>query len=290
MEIDDLPSLTSRYSSDDPDDSDESPSSKSLPVLTRRRRSFPLKLKKHIVAKVDAMRARDSSLTVTKAMEHMGYRNFYYSRWKRDIKVADEILSKRIHVDATTVPGFIPNENNHRKIHTGKLSILEPYAKQIQDKVFALRDRGLQVGLDTVIREASRLSLTFKNKTAPAKRCAASRFIKRIGLSYRTPKFNNLGLGVAVVVMSEFAAGRIWVMGGVHVNNCDHRPIVPSWTVPRSILALRKGNPTAVAVVRQYDVSRNLLLARVHQTQPHPNTQIWSPNNKVFTANGMFAA
>ena len=241
MEIDDLPSMTSRYSSDDPDDSDddsdESPSSKSLPVLKRRRQSYPLKLKKHIVAKVDDMRAKDPRLTITKVMEHLGYKNYYYSRWKKDITVAEQILSKRI-VDVTTVPGFIPNET-HRQLHSGKVSILEPYAKQLQDKVFTLRDRGLQVGLDTVIREASRLSLTFKNKTAPAKRCVASRFIKRIGLSYRTPTHvaqkHHKETELLASAFMEMVRGRVKMMHPEAVANMDQTPIPFSYTSNKTL-------------------------------------------------------
>lgn len=182
---DDLPPLTTTdgYDSDDSQDHDSPP-----PVSrTRRTRlSYTLKLKKLVVSKIDKMRAANSSLTITEAMASMGYRNYYYSRWKRDILVANEVLAKRLVVDKSTVPGFIPNET-HRKIHTGKVGILEPIAKELQEKVFELRNKGLQVGVDTVMREASRLSPTYKNKSPSSKRNAAQRFVKRIGLSYRAP-------------------------------------------------------------------------------------------------------
>lgn len=82
------------------------------------------------------MCARNSKLTITEAMATLGYRNHnnYYSCWKRDIRVANEVLSKCLVVDKSTVPGFIPNKT-HCKIHTSKVGSLEPYAKELQEKV-----------------------------------------------------------------------------------------------------------------------------------------------------------
>ena len=167
---------------------DLSPSSiksKSSKTSPRQRRTFTLKLKRRVVKQVDEMRAKNPKLNINKAMTAMGYKNYYYSRWVKDIKMAENLLETRI-VDVSTVPGYVPGEGD-RQIHSGRKSVLEEHATTIRDKVFELRDKGLQVGVDTVMREASKLSAAFKNKSSPAKRTAASRFCKRIGLTHRKP-------------------------------------------------------------------------------------------------------
>eukprot|EP00956_Cyclotella_meneghiniana_P034504 scaffold105647_cov92-Cyclotella_meneghiniana.AAC.2 len=160
-------------------------SSKSSKSSSVRRKSFTLKHKRRVIKTVNDMRAENPTLTITKAMSSLGYKNYYYSRWVKDIKMADDLLQTRI-VDVSTVPGYVPGEDD-RQIHSGRKSVLEEHATTIRDKVFELRDKGLQVGVDTVMREASKLSVAFKNKSSPAKRTAASRFCKRIGLTHRKP-------------------------------------------------------------------------------------------------------
>ena len=242
MEVDDRPALTDRFSDGDDYDSDDDSQSNDPSAgktsIRRTRCSYPLKLKKHIVSKVDQLRADNPKLTITKAMESMGYRNYYYSRWKKDIKVANEILAKRIVVDVTTTPGFVPNET-HRKIHTGKVGCLEPFAKQLQDKVFQLRERGLQVGIDTVIREASRLSQTFKNKSLTAKRSAAHRFIKRIGLSYRAPTHvaqkHHKETELLAAAFIDMVRQRVKLMHPEAVANMDQTPIPFCYTSNKTL-------------------------------------------------------
>eukprot|EP00956_Cyclotella_meneghiniana_P009758 scaffold13530_cov22-Cyclotella_meneghiniana.AAC.2 len=77
MEVDDRPALTDRFSDGDDYDSDDDSQSNDPSAgktsIRRTRCSYPLKLKKHIVSKVDQLRADNPKLTITKAMESMGY-------------------------------------------------------------------------------------------------------------------------------------------------------------------------------------------------------------------------
>lgn len=131
------------------------------------------------------MRAVNPKIAIYKAMNALGYKNYYYSRWVKDIKMAESLLETRIG-DVSKVPGYVPHEEN-RQIHSSRIGVLAEHSTIIRDKVFELRDKGLQVGIDTVMREASKLSVTFKDKSSPAKRAIASRFCKKIGLTHRRP-------------------------------------------------------------------------------------------------------
>ena len=103
-------------------------------------------------------------------------------------------------------------------------------------------------------------------------------------------KLNDLTRCISVVVMAEFAAGRIRVDGSVHLQDGDNCTIVPCSTRTGSILPLRVGNPTAVAVVRQYQIGQGLLLGRASQTQPNSNSEVWSRKNNSFSANIMIGS
>ena len=95
-------------------------------------------------------------------------------------------------------------------------------------------------------------------------------------------KLNDLTRCISVVVMAEFAAGRIRVDGSVHLQDGDNCTIIQCSTVPRCILALRKPNPAAVAVVRQYEISRKFVRSRMNKPQPRPNSELWAVNDQRF--------
>ena len=109
-----------------------------------------------------------------------------------------------------------------------------------------------------------------------------------ITLSLR--KLNNLAWSISVIVMPKGTASRILVMGGVHLQDGDNCTIVPCSTRTGSILPLSEGNPTAVAVVRKYEIGRELLLGRASQTQPSSNSKVWSRKNNSFSANIMIGS
>eukprot|EP00956_Cyclotella_meneghiniana_P006714 scaffold8927_cov71-Cyclotella_meneghiniana.AAC.1 len=156
------------------------------------RRAYSLKEKKAVVNRVDHLCATDSSMNITKAMKSLRLPNYYYARWKKDIIKADHILSTRVvrsvgsPDSASSSESFIPTDTT-RKLHHGRVGFLSTHSKTLGDKITELRARGLQVSVDTVIREANKISPTFKNKSSPAKRFVARRFCISIGLSHRAP-------------------------------------------------------------------------------------------------------
>lgn len=162
------------------------------------------------------MCARNSKLTITEAMATLGYsiHNYYYSCWKRDIRAANEVLSKCLVVDKSTVPGFIPNKT-HCKIHTSKVGCLELYAKELQEKV----------SMWVWILSSNRPQLP-ASKTA-----AVQQSVKRIGLSYCAPTHvaqkhhKETELLANVHAFIEMVCGRVKLIHPEAVANMDQTPI-----------------------------------------------------------------
>ena len=153
------PSSTTTQSTTDSSDSsmDLSPSSiksKSSKTSPRQRRTFTLKLKRRVVKQVDEMRAKNPKLNINKAMTAMGYKNYYYSRWVKDIKMAENLLETRI-VDVSKVPGYVPHEEN-RQIHSAISAFLQntPLPSEIRSLNFVTRVFKLGLTLSCVKRQS----------------------------------------------------------------------------------------------------------------------------------------
>ena len=194
-----------------------------------QRRSFTLKQKKRVVRKVDVMRLRDPKLTISKAMASFGLQNYYYSRWKKDIKFADNLLKTQVaSTDLSQLPHFVAHEDT-RKIHGGRKSFLQEHGKTIRDRVFELRERGLQVGVDTVVREASKMSAAFRNKSARSKSTMALRLCKKLGLSHRKPTHDaqkhHKETELLAKAFIDMVRARVRLMNPHCVANMDQTPI-----------------------------------------------------------------
>ena len=162
------------------DESSNSPSSLSSSSTSRKKRQgYSLKYKKAFISKVDHLREPSPDLSLRAICDANGLPHNYYSRWKKDIKKADDAMMSPSH------RGNITGET--RCINQGKMSILEPFAQEIAQKMSHLRDRGLPVSTFRVTMEANKLSAEFKIKNPQAKKSIDKRFVKRLGFSHRRP-------------------------------------------------------------------------------------------------------
>ena len=108
-----------------------------------------------------------------------------------------------------------------------------------------------------------------------------------VTISFTLRKLNDLTWCISVIVMPKCTASRILMTGGVHLQDQDDCTIIPCSARPSCVLPLSEGNPTAIAVVRKYDIGRELVLGRASQTQPNSKSEIWSRKNNGFSANIM---
>ena len=205
-------------------------------------RSYSLKEKKAVVNRVNQMKT-EHSMSITQAMKVLRLPNYYYARWKKDILVAETILSTRVTESAesraSSTDAFVPTDDT-RKLHHGRQGFLAEYSKPLGDKIADMRSRGLQVTVDTVIREANKMSVNFKNKSSPAKRFVARRFCQAIGLSYRAPTHvaqkhpkQTEALAKAFI---EMVRQRVLLMPPDAVANMDQTPIPFAYNSRRTLL------------------------------------------------------
>ena len=140
------------------EDSDGSSSSGS----PSSRQSYSLLFKKQFILKVDNLRQKHPSLSIRTICAMNDVPNNYYARWKKDVEKAQTLSldpDSRLHIT-----------NSTRKMHAGRISILEPHAKAITQVVRDLRDRALPVSTTRVRIEASKVCSAFKTKTSIAKK------------------------------------------------------------------------------------------------------------------------
>ncbi len=148
---------------------------KTATVTTRR--SFEIKEKRIVVSRIDELVSAGWSRR--KASASMGIPFLYYSRWKKVIQKADDLIRSNAFVSYNAT-------GTARRLHQGRKSILEPVKSTLQKFIFTIREQGVQVTNKMVEREASRLLPSFKNKTPRAKELSVFRFTKSIGLTQRS--------------------------------------------------------------------------------------------------------
>jgi ribosomal protein L32 len=128
-----------------------------------KRRSYTLKEKKAIIAKVECRLKSGEVKTAHKACKDLGVDHRYYGRWKKSVETQQQLKASQ---------AYIPYNISYtsRKLHQGRKSDLDSISGQLERYIFELREQGLQVTTQAVKIEASRLSTAFRSKTDAAKK------------------------------------------------------------------------------------------------------------------------
>lgn len=188
---------------------------------TKKRASYSLKAKREIIAKVDSMLAKDSSANASNLMAQMGLPHFYYGRWKKDLKKAEDM--------AHSPDSKVTVNGEMRKLHPGRMGLLSPLADLLTNTIDVLRDKAIPVTTLRVTLAANKLSEKFKEKSRVAKAHIVRRFVSKVGYSHRAPTHVAQKLYKETEMQSkyflDFAKVRIEHLPDGCVSNMDETPV-----------------------------------------------------------------
>ena len=133
------------------------------------RRSFTIRFKWQAISEIDAL--VQCGLTISQASDLLHIHHWYYACWKKTIKAVHDLIEQ--HEDPAEV----------KKLHPGCPSLMNIIISNLSCSIFELHKQGLLVNPHMVCKEASRLSLDFKNMTRTAKFRCVHCFVKNLSIS-----------------------------------------------------------------------------------------------------------